>query len=209
MIFTGAASGRLLQPTPTARIAATAKQPASEQRAQDRLRIAGEQAHAIAPDLDPDLDPDRPVRDAVVVEAVGESVFSVGDLPERPAQELLRIVLDEPGVETDLARAEAADGLLEPGPADLVGRHLGQQIAASLVRRPDVGQQEVARERLDPGLRVVLSLVALLGWIFVFATTPPAVIAFGLGALPLRVGCFGVWWWKGRTWPFEARRLEA
>jgi hypothetical protein len=49
------------------------------------------------------------------------------------------------------------------------------------------------------------SLVALLGWIFIFATTPPTVIAFGLGALALGAVCFGAWSWKGRTWPFEAR----
>ena len=36
---------------------------------------------------------------------------------------------------------------------------------------------------------------------------PPKVIAFGLGALVLGVGCFAVWSWKGRTWPFEARGL--
>ena len=53
------------------------------------------------------------------------------------------------------------------------------------------------------------SLVALLGWIFIFATTPPTVIAFGLGALALGAVCFGAWSWKGRTWPFEARRLAA
>jgi amino acid transporter len=46
------------------------------------------------------------------------------------------------------------------------------------------------------------SLVALLGWIFVFATTPPRVIAFGLGALALGIGCFAVWSWRARTWPF-------
>src|SRR6267378_359197 len=55
----------------------------------------------------------------------------------------------------------------------------------------------------------VPSLVALLGWIFVFATTPPRVIAFGLGALVLGVLCFGAWSWTGRTWPFESRRLAA
>ena len=48
------------------------------------------------------------------------------------------------------------------------------------------------------------SLVALLGWIFVFATTPLPVIAFGLGALLLGVICFGAWSWKGKTWPFAA-----
>src|SRR3954470_17634431 len=48
------------------------------------------------------------------------------------------------------------------------------------------------------------SLVALLGWIFIFATTPPLVIAFGFGALLLGIACFGLWSWRQHTWPFEA-----
>jgi len=51
------------------------------------------------------------------------------------------------------------------------------------------------------------SLLALLGWIFIFATTPLTVVAFGLGALALGAGCFAAWSWRGRTWPFENRRL--
>src|SRR3989454_7440448 len=55
----------------------------------------------------------------------------------------------------------------------------------------------------------VPSLIALLGWIFIFATTPPIVVAFGLGALLLGVVCFAAWSWKRRTWPFQTRRLAA
>src|SRR5881275_2767635 len=51
------------------------------------------------------------------------------------------------------------------------------------------------------------SLIALLGWIFIFATTPPLVVAVGLGALVLGVVCFAAWSWKGRTWPFEAQHV--
>jgi len=54
----------------------------------------------------------------------------------------------------------------------------------------------------------VPSLVALLGWIFIFATTPPTVVAFGLGALLLGAVWFRSVVGKGRTWPFEARRVE-
>jgi amino acid transporter len=53
------------------------------------------------------------------------------------------------------------------------------------------------------------SLIALLGWIFIFATTPPTVIAFGLGALALGALCFAAWSWKGRTWPFEASSVSS
>jgi hypothetical protein len=49
------------------------------------------------------------------------------------------------------------------------------------------------------------SLIALLGWVFIFVTTPSKVIAFSLGALALGIACFGVWSWRRRTWPFEAK----
>jgi hypothetical protein len=46
------------------------------------------------------------------------------------------------------------------------------------------------------------SLIALLGWIFIFATTPPLVIVFGFAALALGIVCFGIWSWRQHTWPF-------
>ena len=77
---------------------------------------------------------------------------------------------------------------------------IGQIGAVTLLRRhaPDLARPY--RMWLYP----LPSLVALLGWIFIFATTPPMVIAFGLGALLLGVLCFGVWSWRARTWPFVA-----
>jgi len=77
---------------------------------------------------------------------------------------------------------------------------IGQIGAVTLLRRraPDLARPY--RMWLYP----VPSLIALLGWIFIFATTPPMVIAFGLGALLLGVVCFAAWSWKRRTWPFEA-----
>jgi amino acid transporter len=75
---------------------------------------------------------------------------------------------------------------------------IGQIGAVSVLRRRAPDMPRPYRMWLYP----VPSLVALLGWIFVFATTPPRVIAFGLGALVLGVLCFGAWSWTGRTWPF-------
>jgi len=75
---------------------------------------------------------------------------------------------------------------------------IGQIGAVTLLRRRAPDMPRPYRMWLYP----VPSLVALLGWIFIFATTPPVVIAFGLGALLLGVACFGMWSWKGRTWPF-------
>jgi amino acid transporter len=77
---------------------------------------------------------------------------------------------------------------------------IGQIGAVTLLRRRAPDMPRPYRMWLYP----LPSLIALLGWIFIFATTPPPVIAFGLGALVLGVLCFGVWSWKSRTWPFEA-----
>ncbi len=76
---------------------------------------------------------------------------------------------------------------------------IGQIGAVTLLRRRAPDMPRPYRMWLYP----LPSLVALLGWIFIFATTPPLVIGFGLGALLLGVLCFGAWSWKGRTWPFE------
>src|SRR6195256_2439208 len=75
---------------------------------------------------------------------------------------------------------------------------IGQIGAVTLLRRRAPDMPRPYRMWLYP----VPSLVALLGWIFIFATTPPLVMAFGLGALLLGVLCFGVWSWRQRTWPF-------
>jgi amino acid transporter len=48
------------------------------------------------------------------------------------------------------------------------------------------------------------ALVALLGWIFLFATTDPTVILLGLASLALGVAAFFLWSWQARTWPFAA-----
>ena len=77
---------------------------------------------------------------------------------------------------------------------------IGQIGAVTLLRRRAPDMPRPYRMWLYP----FPSLVALLGWIFIFATTPPTVIAFGLGALVLGALCFVVWSWKGRTWPFAA-----
>jgi amino acid transporter len=48
----------------------------------------------------------------------------------------------------------------------------------------------------------VPALVALSGWIFVFATTEIRVVAFGLGVLALGCLAFLVWSWRTDRWPF-------
>ena len=76
---------------------------------------------------------------------------------------------------------------------------IGQIGAVTLLRRREPDLPRPYRMWLYP----LPSLVALCGWIFIFATTPVKVIAFGLGALLLGIVCFGIWSWKARTWPFD------
>ena len=75
---------------------------------------------------------------------------------------------------------------------------IGQIGAVTLLRRRAPDMPRPYRMWLYP----LPSLIALLGWIFIFATTPPETIAFGLGALLLGLLCFGAWSWKGKKWPF-------
>jgi amino acid transporter len=46
------------------------------------------------------------------------------------------------------------------------------------------------------------NLIALIGWIFIFATTDVKVILFGLGSLALGIVVFFLWSWRLRKWPF-------
>ena len=46
------------------------------------------------------------------------------------------------------------------------------------------------------------ALLAVLGWVFVFATTELRVIAFGLGVLALGCVAFVLWSWNTKRWPF-------
>jgi APA family basic amino acid/polyamine antiporter len=78
---------------------------------------------------------------------------------------------------------------------------MGQIGAVTLLRRNAPDMPRPYRMWLYP----LPSLIALVGWIFIFATTPPTVIAFGLGALLLGVLSFLAWSWKGRTWPFAVQ----
>jgi amino acid transporter len=48
------------------------------------------------------------------------------------------------------------------------------------------------------------SLIALAGWVFVFATSDVKVILFGLGSLLAGVLVFLFWSWRARRWPFPA-----
>ena len=75
---------------------------------------------------------------------------------------------------------------------------IGQILAVVLLRRREPEMPRPYRIWLYP----VPNLIALAGWIFVFATTAWPIIAFGLGSLLLGLIGFAVWSQRTRQWPF-------
>ena len=78
---------------------------------------------------------------------------------------------------------------------------IGQIGAVTLLRRREPEMPRPYRMWLYP----LPSLIALLGWVFIFATTPLKIMGFGIGALGLGIACFLIWSKKARIWPFEER----
>jgi amino acid transporter len=77
---------------------------------------------------------------------------------------------------------------------------MGQIGAAALLRRHQPANARSYRMWLYP----LPSLVALAGWIFVFATSDVRVIGFGLGTLIAGIVVFMIWSQRARRWPFAA-----
>ncbi len=75
---------------------------------------------------------------------------------------------------------------------------IGQVFAVMLLRRSEPDRPRPYRVWLYP----LPNLLALVGWIFVFATTDWLVILFGLGTLAAGAIIFFVWSWRTRRWPF-------
>jgi basic amino acid/polyamine antiporter, APA family len=84
----------------------------------------------------------------------------------------------------------------------IVVQFMGQIGALVLLRRYRPDMPRPYRMWLYP----VPALIALFGWIFLFATTDPRVIMLGLVTLVLGVVAFLVWSWRKQTWPFGAGR---
>jgi amino acid transporter len=76
---------------------------------------------------------------------------------------------------------------------------VGQVFAVILLRRYQPQRRLPYRMWLYP----LPCLIALAGWIFVFATTDKRVILYGLGTLALGAAFFLVWSWRTRRWPFD------
>jgi amino acid transporter len=75
---------------------------------------------------------------------------------------------------------------------------IGQIFALILLRRRAPDMLRPYKMWLYP----LPCLVALIGWIFIFATTAWPVMLLGLGTLALGAGFFFVWSWYTRRWPF-------
>jgi len=75
---------------------------------------------------------------------------------------------------------------------------MGQAFGLILLRRQQPDMPRPYRMWLYP----LPALVALAGWIFVFATTQVAVILFGIGVLAMGFLAFLLWSWNTKRWPF-------
>ncbi|HEY8833272.1 MAG TPA: amino acid permease [Gemmatimonadaceae bacterium] len=75
---------------------------------------------------------------------------------------------------------------------------MGQIVGLVLLRRNAPNMERPYRMWLYP----IPAIVALLGWIFVFATTQIDVIFFGIGVLALGFVAFLLWSWNTKRWPF-------
>jgi amino acid transporter len=75
---------------------------------------------------------------------------------------------------------------------------MGQVVGLILLRRNAPNMARPYRMWLYP----IPAVLAVLGWIFVFATTEPRVIVFGIAVLALGAGAFLVWSRRINQWPF-------
>jgi amino acid transporter len=80
---------------------------------------------------------------------------------------------------------------------------MGQIVGLVLLRRRVPDMERPYRMLLYP----VPALVALLGWIFVFATTQVEVILFGVGVLALGCVAFLGWSWRTGRWPVVSEKV--
>jgi amino acid transporter len=82
---------------------------------------------------------------------------------------------------------------------------IGQVFGLMLLRRHAPQLERPYRMWLYP----VPALVALLGWIFVFATTELRVIVFGVGVLAAGCLTFLIWSWNTERWPFAVGEVAS
>jgi amino acid transporter len=79
---------------------------------------------------------------------------------------------------------------------------VGQIFAVMLLRKHKPRMNRPYKIWLYP----LPNLIALVGWIFIFATSDWKLILFGLGTLGLGVIVFLIWSWRARRCPLKARQ---
>jgi amino acid transporter len=77
---------------------------------------------------------------------------------------------------------------------------IGQIFALMLLRKRAPDMPRPYKMWLYP----LPSIIALIGWVFIFATTPWPVVVLGLGTLVLGVVFFLIWSWYTERWPFAS-----
>jgi amino acid transporter len=75
---------------------------------------------------------------------------------------------------------------------------IGQVFAVMLLRKHAPDMPRPFRMWLYP----LPAIIALLGWVFIFATTAWPVLILGLGTLALGAIVFFIWSWQTERWPF-------
>src|SRR4051812_46808145 len=80
----------------------------------------------------------------------------------------------------------------------IVVQFMGQIAGLIMLRRNAPDMPRPYRMWLYP----IPAFIALLGWLFVFATTQLTVILFGLVVLALGCAAFLIWSWNIKRWPF-------
>src|SRR5437867_11458177 len=75
---------------------------------------------------------------------------------------------------------------------------IGQIFAVMLLRKRAPEMPRPYRIWLYP----LPNLIALIGWVFIFATSDWRIILFGLGTLALGIVFFFIWSWRSARWPF-------
>ncbi|CAN5417758.1 APC family permease [soil metagenome] len=82
---------------------------------------------------------------------------------------------------------------------------MGQVVGLMMLRKNAPNMARPYRMWLYP----IPAVLAILGWVFVFATTQPSVIVFGVGVLALGCVAFLLWSWKSKSWPFGQKEVHA
>jgi amino acid transporter len=77
---------------------------------------------------------------------------------------------------------------------------IGQIFAVMLLRKRAPEMRRPFRIWLYP----IPPLIALVGWVFIFATTAWHIILFGLITLALGILMFFIWSWHSERWPFAS-----